>query len=97
MASRWAGELQTRGVPASVAPGESTVGGGSLPGATLPTWCVALDGPSPDELARRLRERRPAVVAIIKEGRLLIDPRTVQAGEEATLLDALTEVCGCSY
>jgi L-seryl-tRNA(Ser) seleniumtransferase len=91
VAVRWAGELQRRGAPARVVPGQSTVGGGSLPGATLPTWCVALDGPSPDEAARRLRARRPAVVGIIKDDQLLIDPRTVQAGEEADLLDALQD------
>src|SRR2546427_6153611 len=42
--------------------GESTVGGGSLPGETLPTTLLALDAArvplSLDELARRLRLRR---------------------------------------
>ena len=89
VARDWAGKLRRRGLPASVVAGKSTVGGGSLPGATLPTWHVALDVASPDEMARRLRAGRPAVMAIIQEGRLLIDPRTVQAGEEEMLLAAL--------
>ena len=35
--------LRQAGVPASVVEGQSTVGGGSLPGEMLPTWLVALD------------------------------------------------------
>jgi len=92
-ADRWAADLAARGLPATVMPGESTVGGGSLPGATLSTWHVALDVPSPDEMARRLREHRPAVVALIKGDSLLVDPRTVQPGEDEMLLDALEETC----
>lgn len=92
-ADRWAADLAARGLPATVMTGESTVGGGSLPGATLPTWHVALDVPSPDEMAQRLREHRPAVVALIKEDRLLVDPRTVQPGEDEVLLDALEKTC----
>jgi L-seryl-tRNA(Ser) seleniumtransferase len=94
VATRWADELVSRGASATVMPGKSTVGGGSLPGASLPTWCVALDVSSPDEMALALRAHRPAVVAIIKDGRLLVDPRTVQAGEESILLDALCETNG---
>ena len=89
IATRWAVDLQGRGLPVTVVPGESTVGGGSLPGARLPTWHVALDVPSPDEMMKRLRMQRPAIVAIIKDDRLLVDPRTVQPGEEDTLLGGL--------
>ena len=60
-------------------PGESAVGGGSFPGAVLPTILVALDaGPlGPDGLALRLRVGEPAVVARIGGGRVLLDPRTL--------------------
>ena len=51
----------TRRIPARMQRGESTVGGGSLPGETLPTMLLALDAanvPLPlDELAKRLRLR----------------------------------------
>ena len=39
---------------------ESTIGGGSLPGQTLPSWAVAIDGVSADRLARDLRAGTPA-------------------------------------
>jgi L-seryl-tRNA(Ser) seleniumtransferase len=88
-AEAWAARLQAAGVQAGVQAGESAVGGGSLPGATLPTWHVAIAAPSPDALAARLRAGRPAVVAQIQADLLLLDPRTVQPGEDEALLAAL--------
>jgi L-seryl-tRNA(Ser) seleniumtransferase len=62
---------------------EVLVGGGSLPGTTLPTRAVAVRAPGTlaEELARRLRLRRPAVVGRLSAGRLLLDVRTVAEGE----------------
>ena len=50
---------------AALQPGESAVGGGSFPGAVLPTTLVALDAGSlgPDGLALRLRVGEPSVIA----------------------------------
>jgi L-seryl-tRNA(Ser) seleniumtransferase len=78
-------------------PGESAVGGGSFPGAVLPTTLVALDAGvlGPDGLALRLRLGEPAVVARVGGGRLLLDSRTLP--EEsfpavgASLVEALRE------
>ena len=41
-AAGWAAALAARGVPAQVVPGRSAVGGGSLPGETLPTCLLAV-------------------------------------------------------
>ncbi len=74
-----------------VTQGQSQVGGGSLPGEELPTWCVRLqpaDG-SVDNLAAALRQGEPAVLGRIREDALLLDPRTVAADEEAELLAAV--------
>jgi L-seryl-tRNA(Ser) seleniumtransferase len=90
-AQRWTVELEGLGVQVSVQEGESTVGGGSLPGEVLPTWLVAVDVPSVEALARRLRLGEPAVVARVAEGRVLLDPRTVLPEEEGALLEALKE------
>ena len=59
--------------------GESAVGGGSFPGAVLPTTLVALDaGPlGADGLALRLRLGEPPVVARVASDRVLLDPRTL--------------------
>ncbi len=87
-AEAWAAALGTD-VAATVAPGQSTVGGGALPGETLPTWVLALAVAKPDDVAARLRLGRPSVVARIDDGKLVLDPRTVLPEQDADLLAAL--------
>ncbi len=69
----------------------SAVGGGSLPGETLPTWVLSLDCQAlgPEEVMRRLRGSNTPVIARIEEDRVLLDPRTVLPEEDGPLLDAL--------
>lgn len=71
--------------------GESLVGGGSAPTSTLPTFLLAVTGQafSADELAERLRQANPPVVARVEEGRVLLDLRTVVEDEEQELVKAL--------
>jgi L-seryl-tRNA(Ser) seleniumtransferase len=84
-ADTWIGELEGLGVSAELMPGQSTVGGGSLPGQTLPTWLVALAVESPHALAARLRAGEPPVIARIENDHLVLDPRTVLPEQETTL------------
>jgi L-seryl-tRNA(Ser) seleniumtransferase len=88
-ANVWCERLKRARVDAEVIPGLSTVGGGSLPGETLPTRLVALRVTSPDSVAGLLREGEPAVVGRIEAGQLILDPRTVLPGEEQDLLSAV--------
>ncbi len=87
-ARTWAEKLAEAGA-VSVVEGRSTVGGGSLPDETLPTRLVAIQAPSPDELARRLRGGEPPVVGHIEDDRFLLDPRTVLPEEEEELIAAV--------
>ncbi|HMC32703.1 MAG TPA: L-seryl-tRNA(Sec) selenium transferase [Candidatus Angelobacter sp.] len=59
--------------------GESLVGGGSAPTSTLPTFLLAItaNSLSAEELATRLRDGTPPVVARVEEGQVLLDFRTV--------------------
>jgi L-seryl-tRNA(Ser) seleniumtransferase len=69
---------------AEVLPGESAVGGGSFPGASLPTTLVLLD-PGPEganRLALRLRLGEPPVIGRVQTGRVVLDPRTLPEGSE---------------
>ncbi len=68
-------------------PETSQVGGGALPLTELPGFAVAVvpRGLSVDDLAARLREGTPPVVARIQEGRLLLNPRTLTREEEQLL------------
>ena len=64
---------------------EATVGGGSLPGQTLPSWAVAIDGRAPDRLLARLRAGVPAVIGRIVDGAVVLDIRTVEPADDVPL------------
>ncbi|MBN2469287.1 MAG: L-seryl-tRNA(Sec) selenium transferase [Anaerolineae bacterium] len=68
---------------------ESTVGGGSLPGETLPTFALALDVPRPDAFAAALRAEPFPIIARIQEDRVLLDPRTVLPAQEKALVESV--------
>jgi L-seryl-tRNA(Ser) seleniumtransferase len=57
--------------------GESTVGGGSLPGNTLPSLVLSLPVSDIDDAASKLRQQSPPVIARIQNDALIFDPRTV--------------------
>ena len=76
----------------SVEKSRSAIGGGSLPGETLPSWVLSLDCQriGAEEVMRRLRESSTPVIARIEESHVLLDPRTVLPEEDAPLLNALS-------
>jgi L-seryl-tRNA(Ser) seleniumtransferase len=90
----WAEHLRAAGISCTVRPGESAIGGGSLPGETLPTHLLAV--PLTEQLAGKmaalLRRRPTPVIARVEAGVLLLDPRTVLAIEERVLLENLVGV-----
>ncbi len=71
--------------------GESLVGGGAAPSATLPTRLIALSSASltADQLSSRLRSCHPPIVARVEDERVLIDLRTVLPEQDSLLLGAL--------
>lgn len=91
-AQQWATYLRGQEVMATVIDGESYVGGGSLPGTSLPTKLVAMEHHAVDELAAALRTAAVPVIGRIQDGRLLFDPRTVLPGQGEILLSTL---CAC--
>ena len=62
---------------------ESVVGGGSMPGQSLPSWGVSLKVPDVEAFAGRLRTGSPSVFCRVEEAAVVLDLRTV-AGEEVT-------------
>jgi len=89
-AGQWARAL---GNWADVWDGETMVGGGSLPGGTLPTRLVAIrkgkGSRSAQALSRMLRSRETPVVGRVNEDILLLDPRSVLPEEDNAVLEAL--------
>ncbi|MBN1176712.1 MAG: L-seryl-tRNA(Sec) selenium transferase [Dehalococcoidales bacterium] len=87
------------GDTARIVPGKTMVGGGSLPGGSLPTKLVAITGGagkggSVQSIAARLRRRDIPVIGRISEDVLLLDPRTVLPEEDDMMLEALRDISG---
>jgi L-seryl-tRNA(Ser) seleniumtransferase len=72
--------------------GKSTIGGGSLPGETLPTWLVAISIRHPNHVLSLLRKSLPPIIARLEEDRIVLDPRTVLVEQEDQLLSNLNEI-----
>ena len=94
-AQHWVAALEAEGIRAEVIAGETTIGGGSLPGEILPTALCAIpargsaDGAAPAILARYLRQGDPAVLARVARDQTLLDPRTVAPELDDALLPAI--------
>lgn len=75
----------------AVVPGESAIGGGALPGETLPTWVLQFSSHarSADWLAGKLRASAPPVVGRIEGDAVVLDPRTVLPEQDQALKLAL--------
>jgi L-seryl-tRNA(Ser) seleniumtransferase len=63
------------------------VGGGALPLAEIPSAACAVE----EELAERLRLGDPPVVAVVRDGRTLLDCRTLTDEEVAEVANAVVE------
>ena len=92
-AKAWA---QAAGDIARVINGETMVGGGSLPGGTLPTKLVAIgkegDGKGKNAaqtISRRLRHQQIPIVGRINDNVLFLDPRSVLPENDIVVLQAL--------
>jgi L-seryl-tRNA(Ser) seleniumtransferase len=67
---------------------ESTVGGGSLPGQTLPSFGIGLMSRSAARTLAALRRGQPSVIGRIADGRVVLDLRTVDPGDDGRLTSA---------
>ncbi len=73
---------------------EATVGGGSLPGETLPSFGVAIAGGRPDALVTALRRGQPSVIGRVEGGRVVLDLRTVEPTRDSDLEAAVRAAIG---
>jgi len=87
-------KLRKDRIEAQVVESEGEIGGG-IAGRKLPSYALAISGEaSPDEMAARLRTGSPVVLAIVREGRLLVDLRSVLPQQDDALLRALVVAAG---
>lgn len=100
----WVAALRSHGIRARAFEGESTVGGGSLPGETLPTWLCGIDcarpqgsgnnTPEAGTVAAQLRGQPVPVIVRVLRDEVLLDPRTVPPGDDADVVAALIRTMG---
>jgi L-seryl-tRNA(Ser) seleniumtransferase len=77
---------------ADLVSGQSTIGGGSLPGECLPTWLVALRVNNPVNSLETLRKLNPPIIARLENDRLVLDPRTVLLFQEEIMLSNFQQI-----
>lgn len=77
------------GVELAIASTESTIGGGSLPGQTLPSWGLVISGPPPQRLLAALRAGEPAVIGRIADDAVVLDLRTIEPRDDDRLAAAV--------
>jgi L-seryl-tRNA(Ser) seleniumtransferase len=80
--------LREGGVEAQVVATKASVGGGAFPTAEIPSSAVVLNGGA-EAAEERLRRGEPPVIGRIADGKLLLDLRSVQPREDATLSRAV--------
>ena len=82
------------GLALRVVDGTSEMGGGSLPGVSIPTALLAVssDRCSADGLNAALRQSEPPIIARIKDDEVLLDMRTLLDGEDRIAGDALERI-----
>jgi L-seryl-tRNA(Ser) seleniumtransferase len=84
------------GLALEVRDDSSEFGGGSVPTQQIPTKVVALQPAtmSLETLAARLRAGTPCIFCRVQRDRVLLDVRTLQAGEDDEIAASLRVICG---
>jgi L-seryl-tRNA(Ser) seleniumtransferase len=71
---------------------DSTVGGGSLPGETLPSFGLAIRAGSANRVLDALRRGTPCVIARIADDAVVLDLRTIEPADDTTVASAIVGV-----
>ena len=81
------------GLKGDVRPTQATMGGGSLPGETIPSWAlvIASNELTSAELDRHLRSAQPPIMGRVYQDRVWLDPRTVLPEQDQLVQNILAE------
>lgn len=85
------------GLQLSMASSQATMGGGTVPGKTLPSYALVIEpkagkAQTAKSISDRIRNSEPPIIGIIQDEKLLIDFRTVFEDDEKYVLKALKSV-----
>jgi L-seryl-tRNA(Ser) seleniumtransferase len=87
-------ELKKSGIQMVVQKSQSTIGGGSLPGETLPSITISVIKPvfSANQQAQLFRQQTPPVIGRIEGQKFVLDLRTVFPHQDETLVSAIKRI-----
>ena len=71
---------------------QSPIGGGSLPGQTVPSWGVRVPFQSATDAASALRNGSPSILARVADDAVLFDLRTVVLGSDGDIVRRIGEL-----
>ena len=84
---------QSVGKSLKVIKGFSTIGGGSMPEETLPTWLLAIPGKEKSKMIfDSLRESNPPIISRIENDMVLLDPRTILPKYDDVLVSIISKI-----
>jgi L-seryl-tRNA(Ser) seleniumtransferase len=86
-------ELRDRNIDAESVHSSAAVGAGAFPAHEIPSAAVALAGEA-KHIAAVLRSANPPVIGRIRDGRVLLDLRSVQPSEDSALVMAVIRSLG---
>lgn len=84
----WQSELKV----GEVKDGLSTIGGGSLPGETLPTRLWVIPVKSPQAFLARLRKLATPIIARVEKDEVVFDPRTIFPEQDELFMGLIRQV-----
>ena len=84
---------QSIGKSLKVIKGFSTIGGGSMPEETLPTWLLAISGQKKSKMIfDSLRKSNPPIISRVENDMVLLDPRTVLPKYDDILISIISKI-----
>jgi len=86
-------ELKKEDIPAYTKEGQTAIGGGSLPGQTLPTKLIIIKPPCPVEIfSKELRLYRPPLLGRKEKEYFILDPRCIEPSSDNLVIKIIKSV-----
>ena len=86
-------KLKKSGISITISESKSTVGGGSLPGETLPTVVISVESAeSVDRQAKLFREQSPPIIGRIEDEKFVLDLRTIFPHQDELIIKTIKKI-----
>ena len=86
-------KLKKEDIPAFTKEGQTAIGGGSLPGQTLPTKLIIIKSPCPVEIfSKELRSFSPPLLGRKEKEFFILDPRCIDPSSDNLVIKIITSV-----